>query len=290
MFVKNKFKLVVTIRKGKIMADLTVLILAHKEVKSIAKRIIVVDSGSTDRTVEIAGRMGAEVLYHPWKNYATQYNWGIQNASIRTKWIFRLDADEFLTNEAREEIETLCKENENTDVNGLVVRFTVSFLGRELKHGGIYPFRKLLIYKTNKGFMEERNMDEHIVLKEGRSIELQHDCIHQDFKDLTAWIDKHNKYSSREVLDYFESIQKESSSDYNKLDKKARFKRYVKFGIYYKLPLGMRAFLYYCYRYYFKFGFLDGKEGKIFAFLQAYWYRFLVDAKIYEAQISEKKE
>lgn len=234
--------------------------------------------------------MGAEVLYHPWKNYATQYNWGIQNASIRTKWIFRLDADEFLTNEAREEIETLCKENENTDVNGLVVRFTVSFLGRELKHGGIYPFRKLLIYKTNKGFMEERNMDEHIVLKEGRSIELQHDCIHQDFKDLTAWIDKHNKYSSREVLDYFESIQKESSSDYNKLDKKARFKRYVKFGIYYKLPLGMRAFLYYCYRYYFKFGFLDGKEGKIFAFLQAYWYRFLVDAKIYEAQISEKKE
>ncbi len=300
VFVKNKFKLVVAIRKGKIMADLTVLILAHneeknierciKEVKSIAKRIVVVDSGSTDRTVEIAGRMGAEVLYHPWKNYATQYNWGIQNASIRTKWIFRLDADEFLTNEAREEIEALCKENENTDVNGLVVRFTVSFLGRELKHGGIYPFRKLLIYKANKGFMEERNMDEHIVLKEGRSIELQHDCIHQDFKDLTAWIDKHNKYSSREVLDYFESIQKESLSDYNKLDRKARFKRYVKFGIYYKLPLGMRAFLYYCYRYYFKSGFLDGKEGKIFAFLQAYWYRFLVDAKIYEAQISEKKE
>lgn len=98
------------------------------------------------------------------------------------------------------------------------------------------------------------------------------------------------QYTSREVLDYFASTQKESSSDYNKLDKKARFKRYVKFGIYYKLPLGMRAFLYYCYRYYFKLGFLDGKEGKIFTFLQAYWYRFLVDAKIYEAKIGDRKE
>ena len=229
-------------------------------------------------------------MLHPWKNYATQYNWGIQKANIQTKWIFRLDADEFLTKEVREEIELLCKENENTDVNGLVVRFTVNFLGRELRHGGIYPFRKLLIYKADKGFMEDRNMDEHIVLTEGQSIELKHDCIHQDFKDLTAWIDKHNKYSSREVLDYFASTQKESSSDYNKLDKKARFKRYVKFGIYYKLPLGMRAFLYYCYRYYFKLGFLDGKEGKIFTFLQAYWYRFLVDAKIYEAKIGDRKE
>lgn len=281
------------------MADLTVLILTRneekniarciREVQSIAKRIVVVDSGSTDRTIEIAEMMGAEVLSHPWKNYATQYNWGIQNASIQTKWIFRLDADEFLTQETRDEIEILCKENENTDINGLVVRFTVSFLGRELKHGGIYPFRKLLIYKADKGFMEERNMDEHIVLSEGRSIELKHDCIHQDFKDLTAWIDKHNKYSSREVLDYFESSKKESSNDYHKLDKKARFKRYVKFGIYYKLPLGMRAFMYYCYRYYFKLGFLDGKEGKIFSFLQAYWYRFLVDAKIYEAQLNNKE-
>ena len=282
------------------MADLTVLILAQNEekniarciheVRGIAKRIVVVDSGSTDGTIEIAKKMGAEVLLHPWKNYATQYNWGIQKANIQTKWIFRLDADEFLTKEVREEIELLCKENENTDVNGLVVRFTVNFLGRELRHGGIYPFRKLLIYKADKGFMEDRNMDEHIVLTEGQSIELKHDCIHQDFKDLTAWIDKHNKYSSREVLDYFASTQKESSSDYNKLDKKARFKRYVKFGIYYKLPLVMRAFLYYCYRYYFKLGFLDGKEGKIFTFLQAYWYRFLVDAKIYEAKIGDRKE
>lgn len=244
----------------------------------------------TDRTIEIVKALGAEALIHLWKNYAAQYNWGIKNANIQTRWFFRLDADEFLTQDSRNEIETFCKVNENTDVNGLIVRFTVSFLGRELKRGGICSFRKLLIYKVDKGFMEERNMDEHIVLSESRSIELKHDCIHQDFKDLSAWIDKHNKYSNREVLDYFESFQKESSKNDYKLNKKAGFKRYVKFGIYYKLPLGMRAFLYYCYRYYVRLVFLDGKEGKIFAFLQAYWYRFLVDAKIYEAQLNDKKE
>ena len=275
------------------MADLTVLILTRNEeknikkciheVKDIAKRIVIVDSGSTDKTVEIAAELGAEILTNEWKNYSSQYNWGISHANIKTKWIFRLDADEFLTQAARNEIEILCKEHEHTDVNGFVVRFTVNFLGKELKHGGIYPFRKLLIYKSDKGVMEERNMDEHIVLKEGRSIELKNDCIHQDFKDLTAWIDKHNKYSNREVLDYFASLENDSLNDYHKLNRKARFKRFVKFGIYYKLPLGMRAFIYYCYRYYFRLGFLDGKEGKIFAFLQAYWYRFLVDAKIYEA-------
>ena len=131
--------------------------------------------------------------------------------------------------------------------------------------------------------MEERNMDEHIVLKSGRSIEVKSDSLHYAYKDLTAWIDKHNKYSSREVLDYFESLN--SVVDTTGINNSAKFKRFVKFKIYYKLPLGTRAHLYYLYRYYWKKGFLDGKEGKMFAFFQAYWYRFLVDSKIYEAQL-----
>ena len=81
------------------------------------------------------------------------------------------------------------------------------------------------------------------------------------------------------MLDY---LNREKSQDREALHGSAKFKRFVKFKIYYKLPMGMRAKLYYWYRYYLKLGFLDGKEGKIFAFLQAYWYRFLVDAKIYE--------
>lgn len=279
------------------MADLTAIILTYNEEKNVgrcikslnglAKRVVVVDSGSTDGTIGIAKELGAEVLSHPWENHSKQYIWGEKAANIDTQWVFRIDADESLTKQSAAEIEELCNKNANTEVNGLVVRFKVTFMGKELKHGGIYPFKKLLVYKAGIGYMEERNMDEHIVLKYGRSIEVKSDSLHYDYKDLSAWVDKHNKYSSREVMDYFES--QHAKVDTSGMSKSAKIKRFVKFNIYYKLPLGIRAHLYYLYRYYWKRGFLDGKEGKIFAFLQAYWYRFLVDSKIYETQIKGKK-
>lgn len=270
------------------MADLTTIILTFDEeknianainsVKNLSKRIVVVDSYSTDKTVEIAESLGAEVIQHPFENQAKQFIYAINNLTINTQWIMRLDADEMISNDAAREIEDICLINKNTDINGIVVRFEVNFLGKKLRHGGIYPFRKMIVYKKDKGYMEDRAMDEHIVLKEGKSIELKHDSYHRDYKDLNAWIDKHNKYSSREVKDYFLNTNLENE----KLNKSAKIKRFIKFNIYYKLPLGTRAHLYYLYRYYFKMGFLDGKEGKIFAFMQAYWYRFLVDAKIFE--------
>lgn len=274
------------------MADLTTIILTFNEeknitnainsVKSLSKRIIVVDSYSTDKTVEIAKSLGVEVIQHPFENQAKQFIYAINNLTINTQWIMRLDADEMISNDAAKEIEDICLINNNTDINGIVVRFEVNFLGKKLRHGGIYPFRKMIVYKKDKGYMEDRAMDEHIVLKEGKSIELKHDSYHRDYKDLNAWIDKHNKYSSREVKDYFLN----TNSENKQLNKSAKIKRFIKFNIYYKLPLGTRAHLYYLYRYYFKMGFLDGKEGKIFAFMQAYWYRFLVDAKIFEKKDS----
>lgn len=272
------------------MADLTTIILTFNEekniadainsVKDVSKRVVVIDSFSTDKTVEIAKSLGAEIFQNKWINYATQYQYGINVSNIKTKWILRLDADERLTNQSAKEINELCDNNTNTDVNGIIIRLEVNFLGKSLKHGGIYPLKVLRIYKNNIGYIESRNMDEHIVLKEGKTIEMKTDCLHHDYKDLSTWIDKHNKYSSREVIDYYENI--ESEKELISLNKSAKIKRFVKFNIYYKLPLGTRAHLYYLYRYYFKMGFLDGKEGKIFAFMQAYWYRFLVDAKIFE--------
>lgn len=274
------------------MADLTTIILTFNEeknianainsVKNLSKRIVVVDSYSTDKTVEIAKSLGAEVIQHPFENQAKQFIYAVDYLTIDTQWIMRLDADEMISVDAAKEIEDICLTNKNTDINGIVVRFEVNFLGKKLRHGGIYPFRKMIVYKKDKGYMEDRAMDEHIVLKEGKSIELKHDSYHRDYKDLNAWIDKHNKYSSREVKDYFLNTNLESKQ----LNKSAKIKRFIKFNIYYKLPLGTRAHLYYLYRYYFKMGFLDGKEGKIFAFMQAYWYRFLVDAKIFEKKNS----
>lgn len=276
------------------MADLTAIILTKNEEKNIekcilsirgvAKRIVVIDSYSTDTTAELANKLGAEVYKHEFENYSKQFRYGVEKAQIKTKWVLRFDADERLTEKSAAELEQLLIENENTDVNGIIVRFEVNFMGKGLRHGGIYPFRKLLVFRYGKGHMEDRHMDEHIVLDEGRAIEMRHDSEHHDFKDLTYFIDKHNKYASREMLDYFEQKRKNNNNDEQNLDFRARIKRKIKYRVYYKLPIGLRAHLYYWYRYYFKLGFLDGKEGKIFAFMQAYWYRYLVDAKIYERE------
>lgn len=279
------------------MADLTTIILTHNEelnitdciksVEKISKRIIVIDSYSNDKTIEIAKKMGAEVYQNEFINHAEQFKYGLKSSNIKTKWIFRIDADERLTNKSAQEIEDICNNNMNSDINGIVVRFEVNFLGKKLRHGGIYPFKKLLVFKNGCADIENRNMDEHIFLLHGKSVELKNDSLHHDYKNLSTWIDKHNKYSSKEVMDYLNKNVQENDS--KKLNQSAKIKRFIKFNIYYKLPMGTRAYMYFIYRYILKLGFLDGKEGLIFSVLQAFWYRFLVDSKIYEAKITQSQ-
>ncbi len=282
-------------RKGGLMADLTVIILTKNEelniaqciesVKSIAKRIVVVDSFSTDNTVDIARRMGADVYQHEFINHSKQFKWALENTNIRTKWVLRIDADERLAPETAIEIEEKTKAHENDNVNGFLIKRRNYFLGRFIRHGGMYPLKFLRLFKHGKADVEDRNMDEHIILLEGSYLELENDLLHFDFKDLHSWIAKHNEYARKEVQDYFE--KREESIGY--LDTKTRMKRILKYKLYYKMPLFVRPFLYFCYRYFIRLGFLDGKEGLIFHFLQAFWYRFLVDAMIYERRKNEGK-
>ena len=266
------------------MEDITAIILTRNEenyiadcinsINDLVKRIYVVDSFSEDRTAEIAKGLGAEVVIHEFYNYSKQYKYAVESADIKTKWILRIDADERLTKESAEELAELCQKNADTNVNGIVIRFCNYFMGKPMKHGGMYPWRKLSLYKTGLGDIEDRNMDEHIILSSGTVVNATKDSIHLAYKSLSFFINKCNWYSTREAMDYFE--QKEISK------KNASLKTRLKMNVYYKLPLGTRAWMYYFYRYYIRGGFLDGKEGKMFAFFHAYWYRYLVDAKIYE--------
>lgn len=269
-------------------ADITAIILTKNEevnivdciksIKGTVKRIIVMDSYSTDKTVDLAKKYGAEVYQHPFETHARQYKYAVESSSITTRWILRIDADERLTPESAKELEDICNSNMSTDLTGIIVRFKKNFLGKDLYHGGVYPWKKLICYKTGKGDIEDRAMDEHIVVFEGRTVELINDSLHFDFKSIEAWITKHNWYSSKEAADYAAKKKNSGGSEERNL------KTWIKMNLYYKLPLGVRAHLYYLYRYYFKLGFLDGKEGKIYAFLQAYWYRYLVDVKIFESE------
>ena len=281
------------------MNDITAIILTKNEelnirrciesITGLADRIVVVDSGSTDKTIEIARELGAEIYQHePFEHYARQFNWALDHVNIKTRWIYRIDADEVVTPELKTEIIKACQDHQDDDVNGLVMRFKVYFLGRFLVHGGIYPFYNLTIFKNGLGRYEDRAMGEHVVLSKGRTIDLQNDCLHYDYKDLTTWINKHNWYATREVNDYFETLANRQAV--TSLYHEAQKTKKLRDDFYYKLPKFLRAKLYYWYRYYFKLGFLDGQAGKVHAFLQAYWYRFLIDAKIMEQEITEKRE
>lgn len=272
------------------MNDITAIILTKNEevnierciksIKSFVDRIVVIDSGSTDRTVEIAKKMGAEIFEHPFKHYAAQFNWALDNIGLNTTWVYRIDADEYVTTELAQEIVAKCKAHHDDDVTAFLMKHKLYFLGKYLTHGGAYPFIKITVFKPEYARFEERAMGEHVVPVKGRCIEFTNDCIHYDCKNLTAFIDKHNKYATREVQDYFE--RKGNLKGQASLYQTAERTKKLRDSIYYKLPMFFRAKLYFWYRYYIRLGFLDGRSGKIYAWIQAYMYRYIVDAKIFE--------
>jgi len=276
------------------MIDLTVFIITKNEednikkciasLRGIAKRIVVVDSYSTDDTVAVATALGADVYQHPFTDHASQINWGLNHTDIQTEWIMRMDADEELTEELAKEIETRLPRLRN-DINGVELKRRVYFMGKWIRHGGVYPTILLRMFRRDQAVCEQKLMDEHFVLRSGESILFEHDFIDNNTKSLEWWIQKHNWYSEREKQDYLEKRQElmaETAVKPSLFGGQAERKRWVKYMVYYKTPLLRRAHWYFLYRYFLKFGFLDGREGLIFHFLQGYWYRFLVDAKIME--------
>lgn len=287
------------------MVDLTIVILTKNEEKNlrkcvesfrgIAKRFVIVDSFSTDKTKEICKQLDIELrkdgsrldfYQNEWIDYATQLNWGLSKTNITTEWCMRMDADEELMEDLAVEINQKLDYIEEP-VNGVIVKRRLIFMGRWIKHGGRYPELLLRIFRTGKAMCEQKLMDEHMVLFEGTTVEFQNDLIDNNQKDLEWWTAKHNWYSNREVLDHQMTLDHQIGNSLEfggESTRQAKRKRVVKNGGYYKLPKFWRAHIYFIYRYYIKLGFLDGPEGKIFHFLQAYWYRFLVDAKMYQCE------
>lgn len=280
------------------MLDLSVIILTYNEeihirrclenVCPIAKEVFLIDCFSTDRTIEIAKKFdNVTVLQHEWPNtkYAGQFNWGLQNAPIHTKWVLRLDADEYLMPELVEELQEKLPSLPD-DVNGIIFNRRHIFMDKWMKRG-IYPVKLLRVFRYGKGMCEQRLMDEHIQLNEGRSVEFEHDFCDHNLNDLTWFCHKHVNYAIREAVDLLDiefGLTGVAETDENKnISRQAQAKRMKKHK-YAKQPLFWRSFAYFCYRYFLKGACLDGKVGFVWTFLQGWWYRTLVDAKIFEVK------
>lgn len=276
------------------MLDLSVIILTYNEeihirrclnnIASLAKEIFIVDSYSSDKTLDIAqSYSNVTILQNKWVNYATQFNWALQNAPVKTKWVLRLDADEYLTDELKDELQNRLP-SLSAQYTGVIFPLRRMFLRRIIRKG-MNQVKLLRLFQYGKAQSEVRLMDEHIQLLEGKTIEFKGEFADDNLNNLSWWTNKHVGYAIREAVDLLDiefnltgTAQIDNVIHINEQAKAKRMKKHK----YAKQPLFWRAFAYFCYRYFIRLGFTEGVEGFLWHFLQGWWYRTLVDAKIFE--------
>ena len=252
-----------------------------KSVYSIADNIIVIDSFSSDKTLQICKRFKKIKIYQrKFKHQADQMNWALKNLKIKNDWIFRIDADEYLCNFNKN---FFLKKLNNKKINGYLITRKIKFLGKTINYGLTSPHKTLRIWRNSKGYYENLSVDEQVVVK-GKISSLDYLIIDENLKGFLFWIRKHISYSKREAIEYYKfkkiNLKKEDLSKVNK------FKKYK---IYYKFPIFVRPLLLFIYSYFFKLGFMNGVQGLIFNFFQILIYRFVVDINIFLKKITFSK-
>lgn len=245
-------------------------------VQALTDDIHVVDSYSSDGTLKVARDFGAQVVQHPFESYGAQRNWAIDNLPCKYGWQLHLDADERLTPPLAAEIAALPESSSG----GFLLPRMMMFLGKMLKHGGMSPTWHLRLFPTGQGRCEDRKYDQHFYLLQGSATRLKGRMIDDVRMSLTEWTARHNRWADAEVEQQFAGAEGESVHPRffgNAIERRRALRRY-----YSSAPLFVRPFVLFFYRFVLRLGFLDGIPGFIFWVLQTFWFRFLVDAKIYE--------
>ena len=267
--------------------SITTIILTYNEQKhirrcieniySISEKIYVVDSMSDDQTPDICDEYAkVELIQNEWPgNQADQFNWALDNLPVNTDWILRLDADEYLSDALIKEVEMTLPDLPS-DITGCMLKRDVYFYGKRLLFGKLKPTVLLRLWRKDMAYVEHRQMDEHVVLKAGKSIKLKKYFFDYNLNGMNAWISKHVDYADREA--------RMLMSDKNKNGNLRDFKK----NLYYFLPRYVRAWAFFIIRYIFLGGFLDGKPGFLWHFFQCLWYRTLVDVKLDELKDKQK--
>lgn len=228
-----------------------------------ADEVFVVDSFSTDRTVEIAKEMGATVVQHRFEGYAQQKNWAMDTLPFRNEWLLILDADEYVTAKSREEMASLAGAN-GAGFDGFLINRRFVFYGKWIKHCGWYPSWHLRFFRHRLGRYENRPVDEHVILN-GKIGNLKQDLIHRDCRDMDWWIAKHNRYATLNAIAYEQVENNQLASERIQprlFGNHVERRRFLKERVWRHLP--GRSLLFFLYLYIFRLGFLDGRKGLMF--------------------------
>lgn len=268
---------------------ITVIVLTHNEedrirltlssVHSWASEIFVVDSGSTDRTVDIAREYTDRIVTHAFHDYASQRNWSQEELPLEDEWVFHLDAGERVSAVLAENIHDAFRDNYTDGVDGFFMARRTVFLGAEIRWGGVYPTYHMRLYRRAKGHCEDRLYDQHFVLN-GVAEKLTGDLIDDVARDLESWTESHLQWARLEAREIATKASK-GNVTLDLFGTPIERRRWLKERLYYRLPLGVRALVYFIVRYLLLLGFLDGRRGAIYHVLQGFWFRFYVDALVF---------
>lgn len=267
--------------------DLAVVILTSNEeanlprclasVRGWTREVFVVDSGSTDATVALAEQAGAVVVRHPFETHARQWGWALSALPITATWVLALDADQRVSPELRASLELALAPGASDGIAGYFVNRRQVFRGRWIRHGGYYPKYLLKLFRRGTATLDPGDLVDHHFVVSGKVARLQGDLIEENTNEgqIYEWVAKHNRYARLQAR---EELAKLAASDpagrlLGHHDERMRLAK----RLWRRLPLYGRPFLYFGYRYFLRLGFLDGKEGLVFHFMQALWYRLLVD-------------
>ncbi len=271
-----------------------VIIAARNEARNLPRclkslrgvgEVYVIDSQSTDATVDIAESYGAHAVQFQYRGgWPKKRQWAMESLPISCDWIFLLDADEIMTPELEQEIRSAIQ---SSVVDGYYISLRMHFLGHVLRHGDA-SFWKLVLFRRGKGRYECRFRDqdgsmadmevhEHIIV-DGSTARLRSPLIHNNVESLARYIQKHNEYSNWEARVLLQGDQNALELPPSLLGTQAQRRRWIKKKIY-ALP-GSPILLFF-YRYLLRLGFLDGVPGLIYCGFQAVQ-MFHTKSKIYE--------
>jgi glycosyltransferase involved in cell wall biosynthesis len=258
-----------------------------RSLQPISDDIHVVDSFSTDRTLEICKEFGCLIVQHTFSTYADQRNWAIDTLELKYSWQLHVDADEELEPELIDRLRQL--DLPATGNDGFIIGRKIVVLGRVLRFGGIAKTWHCRLFRNGKGRCEQRLYDQHFLCSGKIGVIDGFMRDHQE-GSLSHWTIQHNRWSDLEVAEIVGNADEGALNQVsprlrgNRIERKRLYKK-----TYYRLPLFIRAFAYFFFRYIVLLGFLDGVEGLIFHVLQAFWFRFLIDAKIYEIKYKNER-
>ncbi len=276
-------------------AKLAVVVLTYNEelnlraclasLQGLDQTLVVVDSGSTDRTLTIAADYGAQILMHEFASHARQWRWALDQLDPGVEWVLGLDADQRFSVELRDELAVLFAAGHQRllEIDGFYVNRRQIFRGQWIHHGGYYPKYLLKLFRLSKVQIDERDLMDHHFYVSGKVAELRHDLIEDNRNEANIgfWLSKHIGYAdlhAREELARRRTTQPWliQPAFFGSPDQRVVWCK----RLWYRMPLYARPFLYFIYRYILLGGVLDGKQGFIFHFLQSFWYRLLVDIRL----------